>query len=657
MLFQIEESEPVVLSGNPANNDVERPTLASKTAKKRLPGGLVNKPKSGQALSNHVDTRPTPKGGLDLDFVYGYRGYDTRNNLFYNKDGKIVYHVAAVGLILDPKTGTQNQFIGHHTDDILSLAIHPDGKLVATGEIGKKPKIIVWDSTSAETDTSHGVPSAEMRSTIQGFHERGIAALAFSPDGQYLASVGMDDYHSVAIYDWKRGVKIADGRASGDKVLTVDFDPNDSTRFVTTGIKHVKFWQIAGNALLSKQGIFGQQFKAQTQLSVVFDKQFGYTAANEGQIYKWEANKAVAVIEAHKGPIFTLDGANGKFVSGGKDGKVKVWGAGFAAEQTYDVGVPVRSVALHPSGKVLVGTQNGGVIEIDEKGTQTVFMQGHGLGELWGLATHPSKPQFVTASDDGNVYVWDNTSRKQVQSFKLSKGARSAAYSPDGALIAIGHIDGRFTVHEAASLKEVFTDKRNKEAIHEIKFSPNGKYLAVGSHDDVVDVYVVADWKLVGTAKGNSSFITHLDWSKDSKYIQTNSGAYEHLLYEVVPEENAVRQVVDRKVTPKLHDFNAWQTWTGVLGEELKGIWPAGSDGTDINSLDVLTNGTFLATGDDFGFVKILPFPAPKGAWAQAKRYPGHSAHVTNVRFSADDSTLISTGGGDRCVFQWKVRS
>jgi WD40 repeat protein len=33
----------------------------------------------------------------------------------------------------------------------------------------------------------------------------------------------------------------------------------------------------------------------------------------------------------------------------------------------------------------------------------------------------------------------------------------------------------------------------------------------------------------------------------------------------------------------------------------------------------------------------------------------GHSSFVTCVRFNSDDRYLLSSGGHDRCIFQWKT--
>lgn len=35
--------------------------------------------------------------------------------------------------------------------------------------------------------------------------------------------------------------------------------------------------------------------------------------------------------------------------------------------------------------------------------------------------------------------------------------------------------------------------------------------------------------------------------------------------------------------------------------------------------------------------------------------YGGHGSHVTSVRFTYDDSHLVSLGGKDASIFQWRV--
>lgn len=37
-----------------------------------------------------------------------------------------------------------------------------------------------------------------------------------------------------------------------------------------------------------------------------------------------------------------------------------------------------------------------------------IFSQGH-MDELWGLAAHPTEPQFLTAGSDKLVQLWDST--------------------------------------------------------------------------------------------------------------------------------------------------------------------------------------------------------------------------------------------------------
>jgi len=48
-----------------------------------------------------------PNAFLTLEYVYGYRCHDARNNLKFTANGKkVVYHAAAVGIVLDPDNNT-----------------------------------------------------------------------------------------------------------------------------------------------------------------------------------------------------------------------------------------------------------------------------------------------------------------------------------------------------------------------------------------------------------------------------------------------------------------------------------------------------------------------------------------------------------------------
>ena len=67
--------------------------------------------------------------------MFGYRGFDTRQNVHLTPDGSVVYHAAAAGVVFNPLTKTQSFYL-EHNDDIICLALCRNPKLghiVATG--------------------------------------------------------------------------------------------------------------------------------------------------------------------------------------------------------------------------------------------------------------------------------------------------------------------------------------------------------------------------------------------------------------------------------------------------------------------------------------------------------------------------------------------
>ena len=47
--------------------------------------------------------KTAPASQLRLEWVYGYRGHQCRNNLHYTAKHEIVYFIAGVGVVLDPR--------------------------------------------------------------------------------------------------------------------------------------------------------------------------------------------------------------------------------------------------------------------------------------------------------------------------------------------------------------------------------------------------------------------------------------------------------------------------------------------------------------------------------------------------------------------------
>ena len=90
-----------------------------------------------------------------------------------------------------------------------------------------------------------------------------------------------------------------------------------------------------------------------------------------------------------------------------------------------------------------------------------------------------------------------------------------------------------------------------------------------------------------------------------------------------------------------------------IAGWDVQGLYQSGWDGTDLNDATITSDGRLVATGDDYGKVRLHNFPStdPKTNCV----YEGHSEFVVGVEFLRDDSQLITCGGADMAIFQWRL--
>uniref|UniRef100_A0A1A8LPT2 Echinoderm microtubule associated protein like 1 n=1 Tax=Nothobranchius pienaari TaxID=704102 RepID=A0A1A8LPT2_9TELE len=597
-----------------------------------------------------------PSNKLKLDWVYGYRGRDCRSNLYLLPTGETVYFIASVVVLFNVDEQLQRHYTGH-TDDIKCLAVHPDKITIATGQVagtssdGKlAPHVRVWDSVSLNTLHVLGA----------GYFDRGLVCLAFSKSngGNTLCVVDDSNDHVLSVWDWQRQDRLAEAKCSNESVFAADFHPTDSNVVVTCGKSHLYFWTLEkGGSLVKKQGLFEKQEKPKFVLCVTFaENGDAITGDSSGNILVWGkgTNRISHVIQgAHEGSIFAVCMLrNGTLVSGGKDRRLISWDSSYQQMQTLEVPElfgPIRTIAEGRGETVLIGTTKNFVLQGSLDGEFMPITQGH-IDELWGLAVHPLKSQFLTCGYDRQVCLWDSNTHQLVWTKSLEDTAQSAGFHPSGAVVAVGTQTGRWLVLDTDSKDLVTVHTDGNEQLSVMSYGPDGSFLAIGSHDNYIYVYAVAEngrkYSRVGKCSGHSSFITHVDWSVDSQYLVSNSGDYEILYW--IP--SVCKQVVSVETTRDID----WATYTCTLGFHVFGLWPDGSDGTDVNAACRSSDRNLLATGDDFGKVHLFSYPCAQFR-APSHVYSGHSSHVTNVSFLFDDSFLVSTGGKDMSVMQWRV--
>ncbi|XP_072231900.1 echinoderm microtubule-associated protein-like 3 isoform X2 [Leuresthes tenuis] len=622
-------------------------------------------------IHNYEDLKMEPPAErLELDWVYGYRGRDCRANLYFLPTGEAVYFIACVIVLYHINNRTQRHY-RKHTDCVRCLTLHPDKVRVASGQTagvdkdGKplQPCVHIWDSSTLVTLQQIGL----------GTFQRGVGSVAFSfaDSGLFLCVIDDSNEHMLSVWDCTKEIKHAEVKSTNEAVLAVEFNPNDSTNIITCGKSHVYFWTLSAGQFTKKQGIFGKYKKPKFIQCFVFSLTGDVlTGDSEGNILTWgksaadvktlgkgakETFQIMQLTKAHEGSVFTLCTLQGGALlsGGGKDRKIIRWSADLAPERECEIPEKfgaVRTIANVDEEELLVGTTRNAILRGTFSDGFVAIVQGH-VDEMWGLATHPAQNIFLSCGHDRQVCLWNTEEHKLDWCIILEEYGLCADFCPNGSVVSVGLSTGRWVVLDLLTSEVISESTDGNEQLSVMRYSPDGSFLAVGSHDNFIYIYNVTEngrrYTRFGRCNGHSSFITHLDWSKDGKYIMSNSGDYEILYWDIAAGCKLLRNRFESK-------DREWASYTCVLGFHVMGVWLEGSDGTDINALCRSHSERVVAVADDFCKVHLFQYPCPKPK-APSHKYEGHGSHVTNVCFTHSDSHLLSMGGKDTCILQWRV--
>ena len=259
-----------------------------------------------------------------------------------------------------------------------SVAFSPDGQWLATGGAGLE----LWRASSGEHfRTLSGMTAVDVH-------------VNFSPDGKLLAAWGED--YLIHLYDTRNWAPLGTFPVPDHPITALAFSPDGETLAVPLLDKSVRLLDVRSRT----------------------------------ERLRIEGNNSHIVTV-----VFTPDGKS--LITGGAP--IRFWDPMTGREQGPRFESAVR-LAVSPDGRKLAAALwNYTVVLFDLKTmTEEFRLKGH-KDEIFGLTFSPDGKTLATASWDSSVKLWHVASGEQLLTFKSEFGVTwSAAFSPDNSTLAFG---------------------------------------------------------------------------------------------------------------------------------------------------------------------------------------------------------------------------
>jgi WD40 repeat protein len=301
------------------------------------------------------------------------------------------------------KISLANTLTGH-SKRVSSIAMTPDGQLIASGSEDKTIK--VWN-----------LRTGQLLRTLTG-HSEGIRSVAISPDGKLLASGGDDK--TIKLWNLDTGKLLHTLTGHSDIVQSVTISPDGNLIASGSNDKTVKLWN-----LHTRQEIRTLTGFSYFVVSVAISRDGQTLVSGAEKLYLWHL-------------------PTGNLISTISDPSGNV----------------IPSLAMTPDGETLVSGSNWGKFSLWNlrnlvngcKGVQpcrpTQIVSGSNGGWVQSLAISPDGKTLATGSDRENTLkLWNaSTGKPRITISNRSTSVESLAFTPDGKSLVTNGEDGKIEI-------------------------------------------------------------------------------------------------------------------------------------------------------------------------------------------------------------------
>jgi RNA polymerase sigma factor (sigma-70 family) len=435
----------------------------------------------------------------------------------------------------------------------------PGDKIPASAPEAVQPAPKVGPAVAAGDRHGDALPDGALArlGTLRLRHGGRVQALAFSPDGVALASLG-DTTASLRLWQVPTGKEFgrletppAAANASFSCWTAVAFAADGKTMATADDAGTITFHDFSPakppgqpSPVLGKARLhFKPQGVLVTFLAFLPDGIL-LGGTNDGRVYLWDLDG----VEAQR---FGSAGAKKKhFYAVSADGKTLAMANANSDVMLWNVpkGVQlgnlpgssgVSSLALTADGKtVAVGGQKNTTRLWDaatRKATATLIGK-EAQGKMpdpsqlvHGLAFTPNGKTLLSVDTNGKglIRVWDVAAGRESRQFEgLSGDGQVLALSPDGKTLAVSYQNAAIRLWDVATGKELNPELGSQGMVYVVAVSPDSKQVAVAGEDGVVRLFDRATGRELGAFRAQMRQMFSMAFTPDGKQLLT-AGAYQ----------------------------------------------------------------------------------------------------------------------------------